>query len=93
MSNDTTELANGARSSEEFAGLYLVKRDGGLLYNYEAFWTAVGNRIFWSARISHNGQPKGQPTGVIRMMGQATPHEAIRKLVEFSIENLSQIAR
>lgn len=85
--NDLANLTQG------FTAEYRTVRDGGLTYRYRVTWIRRGERIGWAAKVTRDGEPKGQPVGLIRDRGAHDPATAVSLVVEYFIENLLQVTR
>lgn len=85
--NDLANLTQG------FTAEYRTARDGGLTYRYRVTWIRRGERIGWAAKVTRDGELKGQPVGLIRDRGAHDPATAVSLVVEYFIENLLQVTR
>ena len=73
-------------------GIYRTKRDGGVKYTYTVGWTDRGRWCTWYAEVSRDGERKGRLNGSLLIPAGASPEMDIRKLIQYSIEELVQIA-
>jgi len=70
------------------SGTYTTTRDKGKTYTYDLTWKSSPSGVMWEAKVRHNGELSGTPTGIFAIeMGHPELGHVLSKLIESCIEN------
>jgi hypothetical protein len=69
---------------------YARKKGERRTYDYEGSWLITEQGIVWEAKVRHDGELVGTPSGIL-LAGSDNPRESVKALVERAIEDLAGI--
>lgn len=76
----------------KISGSYTTTRDGGISYAYDAFWTESGRTVLWDAKVRHEGNLVGSPSGTLEDVPRGSEiAPLVRAAISTAIEDRSGI--